>query len=201
MDEELLLLIKNCLKKDRKSQQLLYKSFYGYAMSICLRYTNNRSEAVEVLNQGFLKVFTHIDRFDQNREFKSWLGRIMINASIDNYRSNLRTAYVLDIDEVDDIGHVGLCDSNLNYADLLGMVQQLTPAYQTVFNLFAIDGYSHEEIAEQLQISVGTSKSNLHKARKKLKQMITANDESTKNILYYTENNDAFTPVISIGYA
>jgi RNA polymerase sigma factor (sigma-70 family) len=199
MDEELLLLIKNCLRKDRKSQQVLYKTFYGYAMGICLRYTNNRSEAVEVLNQGFLKVFTHIDRFDQTREFKSWLGRIMMNASIDNYRANLRTAHVLDIDEVDDIGHVNLCDSNLNYSDLLTMVQQLPPAYQTVFNLFAIDGYTHEEIAERLDISVGTSKSNLHKARKKLKQMITTIDESAKNIQYYRETGTDYTPIISIG--
>lgn len=201
MDEELLLLIKNCLKRDRKSQQLLYKKFYGYAMGICLRYTNNRDEAVEVLNQGFLKVFTHIDRFDLERPFKSWLGRIMMNASIDNYRSNLRTAYFEDIEEVDDVGDVNLSDSNLNYNDLLTMIQQLPPAYRTVFSLFAIDGYAHEEIGELLQISVGASKSNLHKARKKLKQMIVAIDESTKNIQTYTKSGDDFDSIISISCA
>lgn len=201
MDEELLLLIKNCLKKDRKAQQLLYKKFYGYAMGICLRYTNNRSEAVEVLNQGFLKVFTHIDRFDLERPFKSWLGRIMMNASIDNYRTNLRTAYFEDIEEADEVSDVNLCDSNLNYNDLLTMIQQLPPAYRTVFSLFAIDGYSHEEIGELLHISVGASKSNLHKARKKLKLMISSIDKSTANIQQYTETGDDFNPKISISCA
>jgi RNA polymerase sigma factor (sigma-70 family) len=201
MDEELLLLIQGCLKKDRKSQQLLYKKFYGYAMGICLRYTNDRSEAVEVINQGFLKAFTHIERFDTNRPFKSWLGRIMMNAAIDNYRSNLRTAYFQDIDETDDIGEVNLCDSNLNYQDLLRMVQQLPPVYRAVFSLFAIDGYSHEEIAELLHINIGTSKSNLHKARKKLKQMIISLDQSAQNIQTYKESKEDFTQVISINCA
>jgi RNA polymerase sigma factor (sigma-70 family) len=172
MDEKLPLLIKNCQQQDRKSQELLYKTFYSYALGICLRYTKSRSEAASVLNQGFFKAFTHIDRFDQSRQFKSWLGRIMMNASIDNYRANLNEAYALDIDEVNDVYEVNRCDSNLNYHDLLTMVRQLPPAYQAVFNLFAIDGYSHEEIAEFLNISIGTSKSNLHKARKKLKYMV-----------------------------
>lgn len=184
-EEELHLIIKECIKKDRKCQQVLYKTFYGYAMGICLRYTNDRDEAVEILNKGFFKVFTHLDRFDTSRPFKSWLGRIMMNTSIDHYRSNLKMAYLIDLDEASHVSDGDLSDSNLNYADLISMVQKLPPAYRTVFNLFAIDGYTHEEIAELLQISVGTSKSNLHKARKKLKQLIFLADESARHIHQY----------------
>lgn len=195
-DEELHLIIKECIQKDRKCQQVLYKAFYGYAMGICLRYTNDRDEAVEVLNKGFFKVFTHLDRFDTTRPFKSWLGRIMMNTSIDHYRSNLKMAYVIDLEEASQVSIGDLSDSNLNYADLISMVQKLPPAYRTVFNLFAVEGYSHEEIAELLGISVGTSKSNLHKARKKLKQMIFLTEESAHQVHHYkATGSDSITLV------
>ncbi|MES2418189.1 MAG: sigma-70 family RNA polymerase sigma factor [Bacteroidota bacterium] len=186
VEEELRLLIRNCIQNDRRCQQALYKTFYGYAMGICLRYTNNRDEAVEVLNKGFFKVFAHLDRFDPERPFKSWLGRIMMNVSIDHYRANLKMAYFQDLEEARYVSESNLSDSHLNYNDLIAMVQQLPPAYRTVFNLFAIDGYSHEEIAELLQINVGTSKSNLHKARKKLRQMIYLAEESTRVTYRYS---------------
>ena len=175
-DEDLHELIKGCIKQDSKCQKLLYKAFYGFAMGICLRYTNDRDEASGVMNQGFFKVFTHIDSFDTARPFKAWLGRIMMNASIDHYRSNLKMAYTDDLDKAENLSDGELPDKNLNDNDLLAMVQQLPPAYRTVFNLFAIEGYSHEEIAVMLNINTGTSKSNLHKARLKLKKMILQAD-------------------------
>ena len=90
-EEELHQLIRGCIKQDRKCQKMLYKAFYGFAMGICLRYANNRDEAAEVMNQGFMKVFTHIERFDTTRgPFKAWLGKIMMNVSIDYYRANLK---------------------------------------------------------------------------------------------------------------
>jgi len=171
-EEELHQLIRGCIKQDRKCQKMLYKAFYGFSMGICLRYTGNRDEACEVMNQGFFKVFTHIERFDMSRPFKAWLGKIMMNVSIDFYRANLKMAYTEDLDKAEDISDNELADKNLNYNDLLAMVQKLPQAYRTVFNLFAIEGYSHEEIGEMLNINAGTSKSNLHKARQKLKQMI-----------------------------
>lgn len=169
---ELHQLIKGCIKQDRKCQKMLYKAFYGFSMGICLRYTSDRGEAAEVMNQGFLKVFTHIGRYDPERPFKAWLGKIMMNTSIDFYRANLKMAYTDDLEAAEDVSDGQLADKNLNYEDLLKMVQKLPPAYRTVFNLYAIDGYTHEEIAEMLHINSGTSKSNLHKARHKLKQMI-----------------------------
>jgi len=188
-EEELHQLIRGCIKQDRKCQKMLYKAFYGFSMGICLRYAGNRDEAAEVMNQGFFKVFTHIEKFDQSRPFKAWLGKIMMNASIDFYRANLKMAYTEDLDNAEHVTDGELVDKNLNYEDLIKMVQQLPQAYRTVFNLFAIEGYSHEEIGEMLNINPGTSKSNLHKARHKLKQMILNADAGRKGGNYNSGAN------------
>src|ERR1700744_4950451 len=180
-DEDLHQLIRGCIKQDRKCQKMLYKTFYGFAMGICLRYATDRDEAAEVMNQGFFKVFTHIESYDMARPFKAWLGKIMMNVSIDYYRANLKMAYTEDLDSAEHVSDGDYTDKNLNYNDLLAMVQRLPQAYRTVFNLFAIDGYSHDEIGEMLNINAGTSKSNLFKARQKLKQMILDADIKARN--------------------
>ena len=195
-EEELHQLIRGCIKQDRKAQKMLYKAFYGFSMGICLRYAGNRDEAAEVMNQGFFKVFTNIERFDMERPFKAWLGKIMINVSIDFYRANLKMAYTDDLEKAEHISDGDLTDRNLTYNDLLSMVRQLPQAYRTVFNLFAIEGYSHDEIGEMLNISEGTSKSNLHKARQKLKQMILKADQSANNANYNSGIN--YTPIVAI---
>lgn len=195
-EEDLHQLIKGCIKQDRKSQKMLYKAFYGFSMAICLRYAGNRDEAAEVMNQGFFKVFTKIETFDATRPFKAWLGRIMMNVSIDYYRANLKMAYAEDLENAEHISDNNLADNNLNYNDLLAIVQQLPQGYRTVFNLFAIDGYTHEEIASMLNISVGTSKSNLFKARLKLKQMILAAESAGS----YNRGID-FTSTVAINEA
>lgn len=197
-EEELHQLIAGCVKQDRKCQKMLYKAFYGYGMAICLRYTGDRDEAAGVLNQGFFKIFSKIDSYDAARPFKAWLGRIMMNVSIDNYRANLKMAYTDDIDEANDIGNDELATGNLNYNDLLAMVQRLPQSYRTVFNLFAIDGYAHEEIAEMLNISTGTSKSNLHKARQKLKQMILDAEAAATKINYTRGSGSGYSPIVAI---
>jgi len=196
-EEDLLQLISGCLKQDRKSQKLLYKAFYGFSMGICLRYTGNRDQAAEVMNQGFFKVFTRIESYDSAKPFKAWLGKIMINTSIDHYRSNLKMAYTDELDKAEHISDNELPDRNLAYNDLLAMVQQLPNAYRTVFNLFAIEGYSHEEIGELLNINAGTSKSNLHKARIKLKQMILDADRAA-NTNNYNRGGIDFNPIVAI---
>jgi RNA polymerase sigma factor (sigma-70 family) len=183
-EEEVHQLIKGCLKQDRKCQKMLYKAFYGFAMGICLRYAGNRDEAADVLNQGFFKVFTHIAKYDASRPFKAWLGKIMMNTSIDYYRANLKMAYTDDLDKAEHLTDGELPDRKLNYDDLLSLIQQLPQAYRTVFNLFAIEGYTHDEIAVMLNINAGTSKSNLHKARQKLKQMILDIDTKTSTANY-----------------
>jgi RNA polymerase sigma factor (sigma-70 family) len=183
-EEELHQLIGGCIRKDRGSQKMLYKVFYGFSMGICLRYANNREEAAEVMNQGFFKVFTRIDTYDTTRPFKAWLGKIMTNVSIDYYRANLKMAYAEDLDKAENVTDGELPDRKLNYDDLLAMIQRLPNAYRTVFNLYAIEGYTHEEIGEMLDISSGTSKSNLHKARQKLKQMILEAENVTNSNNY-----------------
>jgi RNA polymerase sigma factor (sigma-70 family) len=196
-EEELHQLIRGCIKQDRKCQKMLYKAFYGFSMGICLRYAGNRDEAAEVMNQGFFKVFTHIESYDITRPFKAWLGKIMMNVSIDFYRANLKMAYTEDIESAEHISDGDMVDKNLNYNDLLAMVQRLPQAYRTVFNLFAIEGYSHEEIGSMLNINVGTSKSNLHKARQKLKLMILKAD-SAANGNNYNNGTNYNTSIVAI---
>ena len=151
--------------EDRESQRKLYKLFYGYAMSICLRYSQTREEATEVLNDGFLKVFTKVKKYNPEKSFKGWLRRIMINTALDNYRHNLKHYYAQDVTELEPDTLYENVEARMGYEDLIRLVQELSPAYRTVFNLYVIDGYTHEEIAQMLTISVGASKSNLFKAR------------------------------------
>ncbi|MES2733241.1 MAG: RNA polymerase sigma factor [Bacteroidota bacterium] len=177
-NEPLLALIRGCEKEDRASQKMLYQQFYGYAMSVCIRYSKSRDEALEILNDGFLKIFTRIKKYDTERSFKGWVRKIMINTALDHYRKHLKyyETKVSDIQKAPDIAETqaGIL-SQMAYEDLLALVQLLSPAYRTVFNLHAIDGYTHEEIAEMLEISIGTSKSNLSKARVNLQEMIKKN--------------------------
>ncbi|MDT3405527.1 RNA polymerase sigma factor [Mucilaginibacter terrae] len=180
-ETELNSLIKLCLKEDRKGQKMLYKAFYGFAMGISLRYAGNRYEAAEIMNQAFLKVFTNLHKFDHAKPFKAWLGRITMNTAIDYYRSNLKMAYMDDLEKAEHITDNELPDKRINYQELLAMIQQLPQAYRTVFNLYAIEGYTHEEIGEMLGINEGTSKSNLFKAREKLKKMILKAAEIPEN--------------------
>lgn len=141
-------------------------------MAICRRYALNDDDAAEVLNDGFLKVFTHIDKYDPEKPFKPWIARIITNTAIDHYRMNLKFSAHDDVNDYEDIGHAAAIYDQLAYKDLLILVQTLSPAYRTVFNLYAIDGYSHEEIATLLKISTGTSKSNLFKARQQLREKL-----------------------------
>lgn len=148
-------------------------------MSICLRYSSNRAEAEEILNEGFLKVFTKLDQYEETYGFKKWLRRILINTSIDYYRKYKKLpvhptpeATPLEVDHNEGW-------SNLLYEDILKYIQMLPPSYRLVFNLYAIDGFMHHEIAEQLNISVGTSKSNYAKARKLLQGYLRKNNEVT----------------------
>jgi RNA polymerase sigma-70 factor (ECF subfamily) len=172
-ENELQQLIDGCKKQNRQSQEMLYKRLYGFAMKICLRCANNQSEASEVLNEGFFKAFTNIEKYDPKWPFKAWLGKIMYHASIDYYRANLKWSYMENLEKSDDPVHQATIEHQLGYNELLAIIQRLPPAYRMVFNLYAIDGYSHEEIAQMIGISASTSRSNLHKARQKLQQMLT----------------------------
>ncbi len=167
-----MVLIQGCQNGDRESQRLLYKHYYVYCMSICVRYAQSEEEAREILNDGFMKVFNKIDQYDPEKPFKGWLRRIMINTAIDHFRSNKKHYYHADIEDgYDEVLEANAVD-DMSYEEILLLVQKLTPMYRAVFSLYVIDGFSHEDIARELGISVGTSKSNLSKARANLKKML-----------------------------
>lgn len=175
MDEPIIQeLIAGCKKKDRKSQKGLYQEFYSYAMRMCIRYAKDKEEAIELVNDGFLRVFINIHRYDDSKPFKPWLSTIMINTSIDHYRKQIKRMEMEALNAKHEMEDRENILAHIHYEDLIKLVQKLSVAYRAVFNLFAIDGYSHEEIAEMLSISVGTSKSNLFKAREQLKKMLKA---------------------------
>ena len=170
--KEELQIIEGCRKKQRKAQKALYQLYYGYSMKICLRYSNDREEALELVNDGFMKVFTKLHLYEDKQAFKSWLSTVMIHTAIDHYRKKIKLQRMEDIENANDLQEKDHILANLNYQDLVKLVQKLSAAYRTVFNLFVIDGFSHQEIADKLSISEGTSKSNLFKARQQLREMI-----------------------------
>ena len=171
-ETELKQIIIRCIRNDLNAQELLYRNFYGFAMGICLRFSSSSHDARTIINEGFLKVFRNLHRLDQDRPFLPWLRTIMSNTAIDHYRSELKHMNLLDINETDEIFETPSVEHKLNYEELIQIVQQLPASYRTVFNLYAIDGLSHEEISKQLNITVGGSKSNLFKARKKLQELL-----------------------------
>lgn len=163
----------------RESQKVIYSSFYGYAMSVCCRYTNCHEDAIEILNDGFMKVFTSLRVFkpcydDVVNSFKGWLRKIMIYTAIDHCRKHTNGTHILPLNEsIIDLPIVyGNVLDKISYDEIIKAVQDLSPAYRTVFNLYVIEGFSHEEISEALGISEGTSKSNLFKAKRHLQKKL-----------------------------
>jgi RNA polymerase sigma-70 factor (ECF subfamily) len=167
-------LLAGCLRNHRQSQELLYRQFYSYAMSVCLRYAPTRESALEVLNDGFLKVFTRLDQYDPAQPFKAWLRRILINSAVDHYRQEVKHHNHEDVAQAERtvVSESADAYSQLAHEDLLLLIQRLSPAYRLVFNLYVMDGFTHEEIAGQLGISVGASKSNLARARENLRSLL-----------------------------
>jgi len=173
-----------CALNSRESQKVIYSSFYGYAMAICDRYTSREEDAVEILNDGFLKIFKEIHHYqpayaDVMSSFKGWLRKIMVYTAIDHYRKYHKHQIVKELDNV--VYQVASVSEDavdrLSYEEIIRAIQLLSPGYRTVLNLFIIEGLSHEEISERLGISTGTSKSNLSKARKQLQKILFKQNE------------------------
>jgi RNA polymerase sigma-70 factor (ECF subfamily) len=169
-------IIQGCRKRHRKSQKKLYEKFYGYGMSITLRYGGSREQAVEILNDAFMKVFTNIRGYDTNRPFKPWLRRIIINTAINHFHKTKNIPRWEDLEAAKN-GMIKdeTITSAISYEEIIGMIQELPPAYRTVFNLHVIEGFKHREIAQILGIATGTSKSNLAKAKKSLQSILEKN--------------------------
>ncbi|MEP0271252.1 RNA polymerase sigma factor [Ekhidna sp.] len=171
-------LIEKSISGDRKAQQQLYKRLSAPMMGICLRYMKGKEDAEDVLLEGFYKVFKNLKKFTYENEkaFFGWVKRIMVNESLMKLRKNKDIQMLAineDIDKEVDISPL----STMQTADLLKMIRSIPLGYRTVFNLYEVEGYSHQEISEQLGVSTGTSKSQLFKAKKLLREMLDGKNE------------------------
>lgn len=166
-------IINGCIAGKRKAQNALYKMFAPKMYAVCLRYSKDSTEAEDILQDGFIKVFQHMGAFKHEGSFEGWVRRIMINTALERFRKKNPLFPVGDIYPTAKNMKYEDIESNISADELLGLVQKLPPGYRTVFNLYAIEGYSHQEIGEMLNISVGTSKSQLARARAALQQEIT----------------------------
>ena len=165
-------ILQGCYENQRSCQNALYRLYYPYGMSIAIRYVHTEAEAISIVNDAFLKVFDNINRYDTQLEFKPWFRKIIVNTAINFMKKEKKYKEVLDIEKIPTIATKEDVLSKLNYQDLLETLKSLSLAYRTVFNLYVIEGYKHEEIANMLGISVSTSKSNLTRARVKLRESI-----------------------------
>jgi len=166
-------LIKNCINKDAQAQSQLYKQFASKLFSLCLKYSKNYAEAEDNLHDAFITIFNKIEQYNNKGSFEGWLKRIAINTSLQRYREDVGVYDIMNEDNIKDVS-VDLNENDVSINYLLQIIQELPDRYRLVFNLYVLDGYSHVEISELINISVGTSKSNLARARMILKDKIEA---------------------------
>ena len=167
-------IIKGCLSGSRRDQELLYRRHSARLYSVCLQYSGNDEEAKDILQEGFIKVFENLHLYKHEGSFEGWLRRIVVNTALERYR---RRNHLYRVDDIDTIEEPEAMPDTEDYAglqaiDLLFIIRELPPKYRMVFNLYAIEGYSHKEIGEMLSISEGTSKSNLSRARTILQRRV-----------------------------
>jgi RNA polymerase sigma-70 factor (ECF subfamily) len=178
-------MLNGCRSGQAKYQQMFYEHFYGKMLSVCLRYAKDREEARDILQDGYLKVFSSIDHYKGEGSLEGWVRRIMVNTAINHYHKNkkhlLHTNSDNEYEEIAESANQWTeteAIQKMSYEELLALIRTLPPAYQAVFNLYVIEGYTHKEIGELLQISEGTSKSNLAKARMKLQKQLNRSSNS-----------------------
>jgi RNA polymerase sigma factor (sigma-70 family) len=160
-------IIKGCLAGNRRDQELLYRRHAARLYAVCLQYSGNNDEARDILQEGFIKIFENLIFYKYEGSFEGWMRRIVVNTALEKYRSKHN---LYRIDDIDMIPEPDTAPETEDYAgleavDLLDIIRELPPKYRMVFNLFAIEGYSHKEISQMINISEGTSKSNLSRAR------------------------------------
>ncbi|WP_199564502.1 RNA polymerase sigma factor [Spirosoma telluris] len=164
--------IEGCRREKPAAQKQLFEAYYSFGVNICLRYADSREEAEEMFDDGFLRVLNKISYYDPEQPFEAWFRTVMVRSAIDHYRRHKSPLTYVDMDEAYDIGEPDNLLERLAADEILAVVQQLPPAYRTVFSLHVVDGYSHPEIAQMLGIYEGTSRSNLAKARQKLQELL-----------------------------
>jgi len=167
-------LINQCLKHERKAQKKLFDKFAPILLGVCIRYTKDRSEAEDVLQEVFVKIFKSLNQFEDKGSFEGWLKRIAVNTAITNYRQNKKHSFHDDITEVNETRIENTSDNDVEFTheELLNVILELPDGYKMIFNLYAIEGYKHREIAEMLSIDVNTSKSQYSRARKLIQRKL-----------------------------
>ena len=175
-------LIHACIKGDRQSQSNLYNEFAPKMLAVCMRYAKNMEEAEDIMQEGFVQVFRSLHNFKFAGSFEGWIRKIMVNCAIQNYRTKPKLYQVVDIENLntEDICNEDIL-ARLHKKELLKMVQALPPAYRLIFNLYVFEGMKHREIAEQLGIAEGTSKSNFFDAKLLLQKAVTNSLKIVKN--------------------
>ena len=171
------LLIQGCIKKHRLAQKYLYQKYYGRLLGIGMRYTSHREEAIDVLNQAFLKIFKNIHQYKPTGSFSGWMAKIVLRTAIDYVRGQVKYRQVMQYEVEYEMAISSKVIDDLIAEDLYQYIQQLPPASRSVFSLYVIDGYKHKEIAELLQISIGTSRWHLAEAKKQLRILLKDYDK------------------------
>ncbi|MEL6673679.1 MAG: sigma-70 family RNA polymerase sigma factor [Bacteroidota bacterium] len=179
-------LVAGCQRGESTYQHALYHRYYRLMFGVCLRYTDNKEDAQDILQEGFIKVFKHIQSFKGKGSFEGWVRRIMVHTSIEHYRRNSKY-FMVDIQEAKTMQLDADALTTLSREELLEVIQALPVGYRTVFNLYAVEGFSHQEIANMLGISVGTSKSQLSRAKKLLQEKVQQLNQAGS---YYASNGE-----------
>lgn len=172
--EDLTKIIRESASGNLAAQEKLYRQFAPKMFGVCLRYAKDATEAEDMLQEGFIKVFTNIKKFREEGSFEGWIRRIMVNVSLEKYRKQHLVHPVEDVGIYDTLSESGDIIEQISADELIGLIRDLPPRYRMVFNLYVMEGMNHKEISEEMQISVGTSKSNLARAREILKQKIAS---------------------------
>ncbi len=179
-------LVKGCAGGDRRSQEILYKRYFSFAMSICIRYTRDENEAMEIVNDSYMKVMEGLSDYDSSRPFKPWYGKVLVNTAIDNYRKNLKHNDHLSINTITETEErEPEIEAELSVNEILTLYRHLPGHYKITFNLFEIEGYSHEEIGQMMGVTASTSRSNLTRAKKMLRELYN------KHIISVKKGNEA----------
>jgi len=174
-------IIQDCIKGKRQAQKMIYDKYYRKMLGICQRYSSSKAEAEDIMLMGFMNIFSRIKSFTGSGSFESWMKKVMVNSAIDNFRKQKKYKDHLNIeDHTDEISLSTTDFHKIDKEDILKMLWNLPAGYRIVFNLFAIEGYKHEEIAEMLNISVNTSKTQLFKARKMLQEYVSLIESPVK---------------------
>jgi RNA polymerase sigma factor (sigma-70 family) len=170
--KELKKIIKDCVSGDVRAQEALYKLFAPKMFGVCLRYAKDRTDAEDSLQEGFMNVFKYIDKYRHEGSFEGWVRRIMVNISLEKYRKQHLMYPVEDISIYEKTNYNDDILDKISADELIEQIQKLSPRYRMVFNLYVLEGMSHLEISKEMKISVGTSKSNLARARDVLKGLV-----------------------------